>query len=233
MPPKGVSFARRICTGYAGRCLLLAIMAVTSSCGHAARPSDTGTLGEGTAGTCGRSEAEPASNAHLPDLSGLGLFLRQVASETEVIIEFALTNTGSSPVKITDNPRFGDREFCGVRRDEFEIQIMDSRGRLISYRCSDMRGPHQPIQTVLQPGQSQVFSHTLWNACYSLVAGERLSFIATFADLFDTELSQRRRLPVVHAEGWIDLVVPQGWREDDGKVEVKPGAKPAETTKPK
>jgi hypothetical protein len=47
--------------------------------------------------------------------------------------------------------------------------------------------------------------------CYSLVPGEHLSFIATYANLFADGSVPSKDLPEVQPSGWIEVTVPMGW----------------------
>ena len=96
------------------------------------------------------------------------------------------------------------------------ITIEDARGRLVPVQCiSCPIRIYQPEKLLLPPRQSQSFSVSLTHGCYSLVPGERLSFIATYANLRDDEPIPSREVPVVRAPGWINITVPLGWPDDD------------------
>src|SRR5881394_966432 len=94
----------------------------TASCAHrSSRHPDPAATNFGT------ERAKPAESVALdevaPDLAGLLMVQRQVPSKTDITIELALTNAGSSPITITVNPRQGHRDLCGrYRNDEIEIQ---------------------------------------------------------------------------------------------------------------
>jgi hypothetical protein len=150
------------------------------------------------------------------DLSSLRMVQRQVPSNTEVTIELTLTNAGSSPITITMNPRQGHRDICGrYRNDEIEIQIMDMRGRVVPYRCTELPGLYRPTFSPLRPGQSHSITFSLDRHCYSLIPGERLAFIATYANLPRKGAPQPTPTSVVQPSGWIDVIVPSEWPDRD------------------
>jgi hypothetical protein len=196
------------------RLFMIAIVFVIGGCGHMGHSAGGSTAASSVSAT--PPEVELAPSRPLPNLSGLRLTLKQGASGTNVILEFTLANAGSTPVKITNNPRFGHRTFGGHREDEFEIQLIDRRGRWIPYRCTDCRlGLFQAEEALLQPGEVRTFSLSLMPGCYSFAPGERLSFIATFANIFEEDTTTTRIFPEVQPSGWIDIVVPLGWQDEE------------------
>ncbi len=153
----------------------------------------------------------------LPDISGLRLSFRQVASERDVKIELALKNAGPGSVRITTNPRFDHRTFDGSRMAEFAFQIIDARGRWIANGCIENKSPFEPHVEPLPAGQTRTFALSLDRHCYDLVPGEQLSFIATYANLFSQMFFRERTksLPDVQPSDWIELVVPRAWSNAD------------------
>jgi hypothetical protein len=211
--------------------LLILLGAGCSHAAHQCPQAAVGRLPAATDPTAANLDLPPPES--LPDLSAVRLGLKQVPSNSDVILEFALTNVGHLPVTITSNPGFGLRSFDGGREDEFELQLLDARGRWVPFRCTDCRlAMHQAEVAALQPGQTRTYSFSLMPACYSLVPGERLSFIATYANLFERD--PRRRLkdvPVVHAASWIEIVVPAGWADRGAAQQgvAAPNATPTRT----
>lgn len=140
--------------------------------------------------------------------------MRQVAADDDVTIELKLTNLGPGDVRITANPRFGHRTLESARRAEVEFQLVDSRGRLILDGCTDCGGRQDPEKVVLPAANSRVFTLSLDPNCYNLIPGERLSFIATYANIFASMVFREDvgTLPDVQPSGWLEVVVPSGWR---------------------
>jgi hypothetical protein len=190
------------------------LILLVAGCSHAAHQCPQATVGRSPAAadpTAADLDLPPPEP--LPDLSAVRLGLKQVSSDSDVIFEFALTNVGRLPVTITDNPGFGLRSFDGGREDEFAFQLLDARGRWIPSQCTDCRlAMHQAEVAALQPGQTRKFSFSLMPGCYSLVPGEHLSFIATYANLFERDPRRHPKdVQVVQPPGWIEIVVPARW----------------------
>jgi hypothetical protein len=150
----------------------------------------------------------------LPDLSRIHLELQQGPSVDEVVVWVTLRNDGPNPTKITMNPRFDNRTFDDDRGAEVLIQVEDARGRLLVDRCLRCMGrPFEADIRELPSGESARFSYRFEHGCYSLVPGERLSFIATYANLFAARLKHTtaQRIPVVQARAWLTVTVPEKW----------------------
>lgn len=191
--------------------LFLAVLVMTPKCATPRRsgrdrPCEAETEGENFAGP-----TEP-----LPDLSSLRFDVVQMVSDKEIVFSMTLTNAGTTPVRITTNPRVDDRSFDRSHDSEIEMQLVDSRRRPIFFGCTDrnMGAGARKIRD-LGPGESINFSERLDPFCYDLVRGEKLSFIATYANLFAGSLEDRRGLPIpkVSSPEWLEIVVPADWPE--------------------
>ena len=194
------------------RTFLSVVILALAACGHvqSKSPVPAGSSG-GPVGAAPKGQ-EAAPSEPLPSLSGLRLGLRQLPSTSDVALEVALTNAGTTSVRITTNARFAHRRFDGHREAEIEIQLLDARGRLIPFQCSDCRfGLHIPEVSPLQPGQTRAFTLSLAGGCYDLVPGEHLSFIATYANLFSEDPIPTTNVPDVQPSDWLSVVVPTGW----------------------
>ena len=196
------------------RAFRLALMVCAAGCGHGgARPMASGSSASGTpAGATTRPDAGAIASDPLPDLSTLRLAVKQVASVRVVNIELTLTNVGSRPVEITANPQFENRPSDGFREGEVEFRLEDARGRSVPVQCIMCRmRAYEAERSLLAPGQSATLYLSLTPGCYSLVPGERLSFEASYANLYGRVSVPVREVPIVHTSGWSNITVPLDW----------------------